>query len=97
MDGLPADVDTDADEDEEGDGFPYTADSGAACALTEPNVFGGSALIGGTDAGEEDNGAVTSSIEPKVTAEPGGEKRFQHTCTMSLTTCPRNGAIWLVT
>jgi hypothetical protein len=30
-------------------------------------------LVGGTAAGEEDIGAETSSIDPKVTAEPGRE------------------------
>lgn len=82
VDGLAADVDTDANE--EGDGFPLTAGIGVACALTVPNVFGGSALIAGTDAGEEDNGADTSSIEPKVTAEPrGGENvsELAHCCS----------------
>ena len=68
VDGLVADVDTDAND--EGDGFPLTAGIGVVCAFTEPNVFGGSGLIGGTDAGEEDNGAETSFIEPKITAEP---------------------------
>jgi hypothetical protein len=39
-------------------------------AGTDPNDFTPSDLIGGTEAGEEDIGAATSSIEPKVTEEP---------------------------
>ena len=62
-----ADVDTEVDADCEGDGLPFTAGNDVGCAVTEPNVLGASDLMGGTDAGEEERGAVASSIEPKVT------------------------------
>ena len=45
---------------------------------TDPKVFTPSDLVGGMTPGEEDIGAETSSIDPKVTAEPGYcEKRFE--------------------
>jgi hypothetical protein len=74
VEGL-ADADTDANADADGAGLPFTAASWEGCAVTDPNVLGASDLIGGTDAGEEDNGAEASSIEPKVTAEPADNKR----------------------
>ena len=73
VDGL-ADADTDVDADDDGAGLPFTAGNGVDCAVTEPNVLGASDLIGGTEAGEEDNGAEASSIEPKVTAEPANKQ-----------------------
>ena len=70
VEGLDAEVDTEVDADADGEGLPFTADILEDCAVTDPNVFGLSPLIGGIDAGEEDNGAVASFIEPKVTEDP---------------------------
>ena len=39
-------------------------------AGTDPKDFTPSDLVGGMAAGDEDIGAETSSIDPKVTAEP---------------------------
>ena len=43
---------------------------GGVEAAKEPKDFIPSDFIGGTEAGEEDMGAETSSIEPNVTDEP---------------------------
>ncbi len=57
-------------------GLPLMAVLGGGVeAAKEPNDFIPSDFIGGTDAGEEDIGAETSSIEPKVTDEPEGMRR----------------------
>ena len=56
---------TDALEDM--DGFPLTW---PVATGTDPKDFTPSDLVGGTAAGDEDIGAETSSIDPKVTAEP---------------------------
>lgn len=54
------------------EGLPLTgACAEVGVAGTVPNDFTPSVFIGGTEAGDEDIGAETSSIEPKVTAEPG--------------------------
>ena len=58
---------TDALEDM--DAFPLTWPVAVATG-TDPKVFTPSDLVGGTAAGDEDIGAETSSIDPKVTAEP---------------------------
>lgn len=52
-------------------GLPLTGWAEVGVAGTVPNDFTPSVLMGGTEAGDEDIGAETSSIEPKVTAEPG--------------------------
>lgn len=52
---------------EDMDGFPLTW---PVATGTDPKVFTPSDLVGGTAAGEEDIGAETSFIDPKVTAEP---------------------------
>ena len=69
VDGFAVD---DTDVEEEVDGLPLTVDIGVAVAVTDPKLLGASDFIGGTEAGEEDIGADVSSIEPKVTEEPGG-------------------------
>lgn len=51
-----------------------TAGTEVVVAVTEPKALGASGFIGGTEAGEEDIGAASSSIEPKVTEEPVGEQ-----------------------
>lgn len=48
------------------DAFPLTW----PVAGTDPKDFTASDLIAGVAAGDEDIGAETSSIDPKVTAEP---------------------------
>lgn len=68
--GLAAEVDTEVDTEADGEGLPFTAGIAVGCAETDPNVLGASELIRGTDAGEDDNGAEASFIEPKVTEEP---------------------------
>lgn len=60
----------DTDVDEEVDGLPFTADTGVEAAVTLPKVLIASDFIGGTEAGEEDIGAESSSIDPKVTEAP---------------------------
>ena len=55
-------------------GLPLTGWAEVGVAGTVPNDFTPSVLMGGTEAGDEDIGAETSSIEPKVTAEPGRKK-----------------------
>lgn len=80
--GVAAAVDDDDDDDveaagvitddlEEMDAFPLTW----PVAGTDPKDFTPSDLIGGAATGDEDIGAETSSIEPKVTAEPGNEEK----------------------
>jgi hypothetical protein len=61
-------AETDADDD--ADCLPLTADTVVGVALREPNVFGTSVFMGGTEAGEEEIVADASSMEPKVTEEP---------------------------
>ena len=51
------------------DGFPLTWPV-AAAPSTDPKVFTPSDFVRGTAAGDEDTGTETSSIDPKVTAEP---------------------------
>jgi hypothetical protein len=66
-DGLDC-FDEDASVDANDGGLPFT---GELAAGTDPNdLTTFSDLIGGAVAGDEDIGAATSSIEPKVTAEP---------------------------
>ena len=52
---------------EDMNGFPLTW---PVATGTDPKVFTPSDLGGGPAAGDEDIGAETSSIDPKVTAEP---------------------------
>ena len=47
----------------------------ALSAGTEPNDLTPSCFMGGSGAGEEEMGAETSSMEPKVTADAGGRMR----------------------
>ena len=70
VEGLDAEVDTEVDADVDGEGLPFIAGMVEGCAVTVPNDLGLSPLIGGIDAGEEDNGADASFIEPKVTEDP---------------------------
>lgn len=62
-------------------------------AVTEPKLLGASDFIGGTEAGEEDRGAVASSIDPKASEEPcfGAPTGLRAPATPSLkdTPCPR--------
>ncbi len=66
VDGFTAE-ETDA-EDEAGC-LPFTVEIGLGVAETEPNAFGTSVFMGGTEAGEEEIVAAASSMEPNVTAE----------------------------
>lgn len=56
-------------DDDEVEGLIF-AGAEVCVAGTEPNVLTPSDLIGGTAAGEDEIGAVTSSIDPKVTDDP---------------------------
>ena len=68
----------DTDADDVVDGLPFTAETGVGAAVTLPKLLGACVFIGGTEAGEEEIGAESSSIDPNVTEVPVKHKRRKY-------------------
>lgn len=95
FEGVAAGTDTGGVEDDEDDEPAAGREANGTFPLTcvlgnDPKDFTPSDLTGGAEAGEADIGAVTSSIEPKVTAEPclTAPTLLRGTLTPSLTGTP---------